>query len=395
MELISGISIKHILQDNNNWKHFYDKHRSLIREDIVWNIEKLFSCRTDLGYHKYICLDCGHTVTVPHTCKSRICSTCGTAATDNWIASSLNDFLDVQYQHIVFSMPSSISTLILFNRKLLLNIIFKCVRKTILSCTTARNKKPYTPGFIIVLHTFGRDIKFNCHFHILITCGGLSLDKSKWIPNFYIPHDAMKKIWRYQVINSLRRLFKEQSLRLPDTKEFSAYTSFNKYLDNLYSKTWYVNLGASLKDASFTVRYIGRYTKRPVIAETRITSYDGHFVRFFFKDLAANKTLYPELPVEDFIARFIRHIPDKHFRQIRYAGIFASRVKTSLTDIARKLLNKIKKASIRILTWRERRIKSRGTDPLTCPKCLKEMLLSVIVYVSSLGQLKTISCHSP
>lgn len=395
METISGISIKHILQNNNNWQHFYNKHQSLIREDIVWNIEKLFSCRTNLGFHKYICLDCGHTVTVPHTCKSRICSTCGTAATDNWIASSLNDFIDVPYQHIVFSMPSSISTLILFNRKLLLNIIFKCVRKTILPCTTDRNKNPYTPGFIIVLHTFGRDIKFNCHFHILITCGGLSLDKSKWLPNFYIPHDAMKKIWRYQVINSLRGLFKKGVLRLPDCKEFSAYTSFNKYLDNLYSKTWYVNLGKSLKDASFTVRYIGRYTKRPVIAETRITSYDGHFVRFFFKDLAANKTLYPKFTVEQFIARFIRHIPDKHFRQIRYAGIFASRVKTSLTGIARKLLNRARKKAIKILTWRERRFKSRGSDPLTCPNCLKEMLLCSIVYAPALVQMKSTSCHYP
>lgn len=395
MESISGIPIKHILQDNNNWQNFYNKHQALIRDDIVWNIEKLFSCRTDMGFHKYVCLDCGHTVTVPHTCKSRICSTCGTIATDNWIASSLNEFLDVPYQHIVFSMPSSINTLISFNRKLLLNTLFTCVRETILSWTTTRSKKLYTPGFIIVLHTFGRDIKFNCHFHILITCGGLSLDKSKWIPNFYIPHNIMKKMWRYRVVDSLRLLFKKQALNLPRHEDFSEYTSFNKYLNNLYTKTWYVNLGESLKDASFTVRYIGRYTKRPVIAETRITSYDGRFVRFFFKDLAANKTFYPKLSVENFISRFIRHIPDKHFRQIRYAGIFASRVKTSLTAIARKLLNHSKKAAIKILSWRERRIKAKGTDPLTCPNCLKEMLLSAIVYVTGYGQLKTISCNSP
>jgi hypothetical protein len=332
---------------------------------------------------------------VPHTCKSRICSTCGTIATDNWIASSLNEFLDVPYQHIVFSMPSSINTLILLNRKLLLNILFTCVRKTILSWTTTQNKKSYTPGFITVLHTFGRDIKFNCHFHVLITCGGLSIDKSKWIPNSYIPHDIMKKRWRYQVINSLRLLFKKQSLNLHDSEKFRDYTSFNKYLDNLYSKTWYVNLGASLKDASFTVRYIGRYTKRPVIAETRITSYDGRFVRFFFKDLATNKTFHPKLAVEDFIARFIRHIPDKHFRQIRHAGIFASRVKSSLTAIARELLNQSKKAAIKILSWRERRFKAKGTDPLTCPNCLKEMLLSTIAYVNSYGHMNTFLCHSP
>lgn len=394
MEIITGnITIKHILQDNNNWQRFYDKHRALIREDIVWNINKLFSCRTSLGFHKYRCPDCNHTVTVPHTCKSRICSSCGTIATDNWIASSLNEILDVQYQHFVFTLPSVINILILFNRKLLLGILFKYVSMTILSWT--KENKSYVPGIIMVLNTFGKDLKFNCHIHVLITCGGLSLDKSRWIHNFYIPHDALKKIWRYQIINSLRTLFKEQSLTLPETEDFSDYTSFNKFLDKLYKKTWYIHLGKPLSDASFTVGYIGRYAKRPVIAETRITSYDGKYVTFYFNDHSTGKTIHLKLTVEEFIKRFIRHIPDKHFRQIHYAGIFAPRVKTSSIVIAEKLLNKFKKAAAKILTWRERRIKSNGKDPLTCPNCLKEMVLISITYLTKYGQLKTINCHSP
>jgi len=379
METISGnISIKHILQHNNNWQRFYEKHSHLIREAIPWNINKIFNCRNEnLG---------------SHTCKSRLCSSCGTLATDNWIAASLNEFLDVKYQHIVFSIPSSINTLILFNRKLLLNMLFKCVRNTILSWTTEQNNKSYIPGFIMVLHTFGRDIKFNSHIHILTTCGGLSQDKSKWIHNSYIPHKALKSIWRYKVVDSLRKLFNNNKLILPNDNLFS---NFNSFLDDIYKKIWYVHLGTSLDDASFTVRYIGRYTKRPVIAETRISSYDGQYVRFSFKDLATNKNFYPKLTVEEFIARLIRHIPDKHFRQIRYAGIFASRVKTSSTAIVRNILNQIKKDTAKILSWRQRRIKSKGTDPLTCPKCLKEMFLSVIVYVNNYGQLKTIFCNSP
>lgn len=394
MESISGnISIKHILQDNNNWQRFYEKHSKLIRESIPWNIDKIFNCRTEnLGFHRYQCPDCDYTITVPHTCKSRLCSSCGTLATDNWITSSLNEFLDVPYQHIIFSIPSSINTLILFNRKLLLNMLFTCVRTTILSWAATQNKKAYTPGFIMVLHTFGRDLKFNSHIHILITCGGLSLDKSKWIPNFYIPHKVLKSVWRYKVVNSLRTLFKNNNLILPNE---GISSNFNSFLDDIYKKTWYVHLGTSLDDASFTIRYIGRYTKRPVIAETRITSYDGKCVRFYFKDLATNNTFYPKFTVEEFIARLIRHIPDKHFRQIRYAGIFASRVKSTSTAIAGKLLNQIKKSTAKILSWRQRRIKSKGTDPLTCPKCLKEMFLSVIAYVNNYGQLKRIYCQPP
>ncbi len=395
MELISGtITINHILQHNNNWQRFYKKHYKLIRDAIPWNIDKILNCRSrKLGFHKYQCPDCHHSITVPHSCKSRLCSSCGVLATNNWISSSLNDFLDVPYQHLIFTIPSQIRSLILANRNLLLNMLFKSASNTVLSWT--KQNKSYIPGFIMVLHTFGADLKFNPHIHVLITCGGLSLDNSKWISNFHFPHLALKSIWRYQIINSLRTLFKKHSLSLPDKEIFSDYTSFNNFLNALYQKTWFVHLGKSLSDASFTVRYIGRYTKRPVIAESRITSYDGQYVQFYFKDKATNQTFYPKLTVEEFIAHLIRHIPDKYFRQIRYAGIFASRVKSSLTAIARNLLFQLKKSNAKILSWRERRINFTGNDPLICPKCLKKMFLSVIAYANKYGQLKIIYCQPP
>jgi hypothetical protein len=175
VELITGnITIKHILQHNNNWQRFYVKHKHRIRESVVENIGKLFLCRTqELGFHKYQCPHCGETVCVAHSCKSRICSSCGKLATDRWIASSLSQFPNVSYQHLVFTLPEEVRTLILLNRKLLLDALFRLA-----SCTVAswaiRNKS-YVPGIAMVLHTFGRDLKFNPHIHMLVTCGGLSL----------------------------------------------------------------------------------------------------------------------------------------------------------------------------------------------------------------------------
>ena len=32
------------------------------------------------------------------------------------------------------------------------------------------------PAVIIVLHTFGRDLKFNPHFHVIVACGGFKND---------------------------------------------------------------------------------------------------------------------------------------------------------------------------------------------------------------------------
>lgn len=388
MELITGITIKHILQHNNNWQCFYEAHSHLIRDAITWNIDKVFNCRTqNMGFHKYQCLDCSKTVTVPHTCKSRLCSSCGALATDNWIASNLNEFLDVPYKHLVFTIPSEIRTLILHNRKILLNCLFKSASKTIMSWS--KQNRSFMPGIIMVLHTFGRDIKFNPHIHMIITCGGLSIDNSKWISNEFIPHDVLKPIWRYQIISSLRALFKNNSLVLPNPKQFPNLTSFNKFLNRLYAKTWYVNIGKSLSDLSFTIKYIGRYTKRPVISEARITSYDGQYVQFNFKDHSNNRNVDVKLTVDDFISSIIRHIPDKYFRQIRYSGIFSSRVKTRLLSIARKLLGQLKKTKPCISSWRERKIKNSGFDPLFCLQCGISMTLTSIGYFKN-GKLKTI-----
>ena len=64
------------------------------------------------------------------------------------------------------------------------------------------------------------------------------------------------------------------------------------------------------------------------MAEFRIVDYDGKIVRFGCKDYAHSaKTSYMSLKVYPFIGRLIRHIADKHFPMIRYAGLFSNRWK--------------------------------------------------------------------
>ena len=52
-----------------------------------------------------------------------------------------------------------------------------------------------------------------------------------------------------------------------------------------------------------------------------LSYYDGKIVRFRYKDYAHGaKTSYMTLKVYTFIARLIRHIPDKHFAMIATKG---------------------------------------------------------------------------
>jgi len=382
MEICQGKhSIKEIFLHNNHWQKFSQKHHSLIRSTVFENVDKVFSCKTDkLGFHQYVCTQCGTSKKVPHTCKSRFCSSCGKVAVDNWVQNSISKFPDIQYRHIVFTVPEQLRDLYLMNRKLLLNVFFKLAANTIISWT--KKYKNCTPGIISVLHTFGKTLEFNPHIHIIASCGGLSSDHSQWIPISFFPEKVLKTRWKYNIISFIRDSFKNNLISLaPSIKAFKSYPSFNSFLNMLYLRyIWYVHIGKKLTSLFFTVQYVGRYTKRPVLAETRISSFDGNFVSFWFDDKNLQKKTFITLSAEDFIERIIRHIPDKHFRQIRYFGLFANRVRSKLCNIVLKLLNKEFDPPAITLSWRMRLIQKNGADPLACSICNSLMEFSFAVF---------------
>jgi len=326
----------------------------------------------------------------------------------------LNGLLDVPYHHLVMSIPWQLRIVIIMNRWEGLNLLVRAGCEAIQQW--ARDTKGMRMGILAVIHTSGSDMKWHPHIHLIVTAGGLSLDGSRWIAtdprflmhhflmhhflmhhflmhHFLMHHAGLKKRWKYQVTTGMKKSHREGQWRFPKSKSFlKQYPNFAAILNKLWHVTWYAHIGASLLDPRFSVQYIGRYTKRAVMAEYRIRYtkravmaeyriryYDGKLVRFSFKDYAKDgKTSYMTLKVKTFIGRIIRHIPDKHFPMIRYAGIFCNRWKHRYLSEARSALNQThvqeKKPTE---TWAERQthytgtdpLTYTGTDPLTCPKC--------------------------
>ncbi len=100
MEFISGnFNIKDIFTKNSAWEKFWLKNAPQMRWDIIWNVQKTIMCRDKWGYDLYTCAHCPDSYRkVPHTCKSRFCSSCGKIAADRWAEKSLNELLDVEYK---------------------------------------------------------------------------------------------------------------------------------------------------------------------------------------------------------------------------------------------------------------------------------------------------------
>lgn len=126
-------------------------------------------------------------------------------------------------------------------------------------------------------------------------------------------------------------------------------------------------------DPKVVAKYIGRYLGRPVIATSLIDKYDGENVTFHYNRHEDNKLIVETIPVMEFISRLIRHIPEKHFKQIRYYGLYARHKETD-KKLVLAIAKEKRKALLSFNRWRDCTLASFGYDPLKCPHCGKTML---------------------
>ena len=141
------------------------------------NIEKMINCSDpSFGGAMHSCPHCGKLKFVPFRCHSRFCPTCGNKYAMERTTPMSFKLVDVQHRHCVFIIDENLRDFFLNDRSLL-DCLFHSVTSVVSRMFFQMNKsKNFTPGFIMVLHTFGRDLKWNPHIHCLISEGGYSDD---------------------------------------------------------------------------------------------------------------------------------------------------------------------------------------------------------------------------
>jgi len=234
-----------------------------------------------------------------------------------------------------------------------------------------KNKsESFTPGFICVLHTFGRSLQWNPHIHVLLSEGGAG-NYTVWRPVKYFNYTLLRNSFRTALLNHMQK---------------HIGPSFNKTKAYIYKHClngFYVYAKPSLLSCKDVIKYIGRYLGRPVIATSRIVNYDGEFVTFNYNRHEDNTLVSEKLLATEFIKKLIIHIPNKHFKMIRYYGIYAKHHKHS-----DKLFFAVSKDKRRFLaslnTWRSSLLLSFGYDPLWCTCGHSLAVLGIYYYRSPL-----------
>ena len=342
------------------------------------------ACRTPhLGGHLYECDHCGARTFAYHSCRNRHCPTCQFLPTQRWILAREQDLLPIPYFHVIFTLPEPLRPLALRNQTAVYNILFRAASQTLKELAADPKHLGAHIGFIAILHTWSQTLRHHPHLHCIVTGGGLSPDGKKWISAkraFFIHVKVLAKMFRGKFLDCLEDAYKADELVFPGKiAHLAKLPAFNTLLTDLYHTQWNVYCEPPFGSPQHVIRYLGAYTHRIAISNSRLVNLDGDQVTFHYRDSAhANRTNQMTLPAFTFIRRFLLHILPKGFVKIRYYGILCNRHRKTALAHCRKHL-RVSPPPVPQddppPTWQELLHQLTGTDPTLCVHCGKGHLI--------------------
>ena len=318
-------------------------HLSLGQLKVMSAVER---CRTRvLGGHRLVCDDCGSTRIAYNSCRNRHCPKCQGNAAEQWLADRQRDLLPIEYYHAVFTVPTQISDIAYQNKAIIYDLMFKAAAETLQS--VAAKHLGAKLGVTAVLHTWGSAMTHHPHIHCIVTGGGLSLDGESWVAcrsGYLLPHKVLSNRFRTLLLKMLHEAHREDRLRFfGEHQHLAERKAFIAYLAPLVKLNWYVHIKAPFAGPEAVLEYLGRYTHRVALANSRLIAYDGRRVTFWHKDYrgSTDQVRYQPmtLEVDEFLRRFLIHILPKGFHRIRHYGVLASHVRAGHLAKIRTLLD--------------------------------------------------------
>jgi hypothetical protein len=236
-----------------------------------------------------------------------------------------SQLLPIRYFHVVFTLPEALNALVLINHRLMYDFLFEASWHALSRTASNTAYLGAQTGSLAVLHTWGQTLSLHPHIHMLVPAGGLDPDGWQWVQSskkFFVPVRALSRIFRACYIRLLTEAIRDGKLELPE-KRIEMITT-ERLKNELYKTDWVVYCKKCFAGPGQVITYLGRYTHRVAISESRIMEADENHVLFRWKDYRDhNRQKKMGLKTPEFIRRFMLHILPSGFYKIRYFGIFA------------------------------------------------------------------------
>jgi hypothetical protein len=349
---------------------FWEGHKSHLAWVHRKVLDAIVRCRTAaLGGHLDKCARCGYRAVSYNSCRSRHCPKCQGNARAKWLAARSAELLPVPYFHVVFTLPHELSTLILQNKRLLYDLLFRTSAATMLELARHPRHLGADIGFLGVLHSWGQNLEHHPHVHYIVPAGGLALDGSRWIESsrrFFLPVKRLSRIFRDNFCGQLRELFQQNRLQFHGSLRLLASPdAFSNLLWELGQKDWVVYAKPPFGGAEHVLNYLARYTHRVAISNHRLVAFENDRVSFRWRDYAhGGKKKVMTVSADEFLRRFLLHVLPKGLVRIRHFGLFANRRRSAALQRCRELLGTAPEAD-----------RPDATNHLRCPACSAPMLV--------------------
>lgn len=311
----------------------------------------IINCKTGAyGTNVSICEDCGQLEVHYNSCRNRCCPMCQALPKEKWIDKRREDVLDAPYFHVVFTVPQELNPIIYSNQQLLYDALYHSASATINELTADSKHLGARVGYICVLHTWGSEMNYHPHIHVILLGGGLSA-KNEWRDKgeeFFLPVKILSKVFRGKYMNELKSLYKDNKLEFHGSSEkYRNSYNFKELLNTCYKKDWIPHCKKTFNGAQSVINYLGKYTHRIAISNHRIIRMDEDTVTYYVKDYREHGK-WKELTISgvEFVRRFLLHVPPKRFVRIRHYGLLCTRSKNKHLTLCRNLLGCKKYISI-------------------------------------------------
>jgi hypothetical protein len=325
---------------------YVERSRALVswpQHKVMRAIER---CRTAaLGRHRDVCTGCGKDFGFSfNSCRNRHCPKCQTQARDRWVAARTADLVPLEYFHVVFTVPHQLSELMLQNKRVLYNLLFRSVACTLSEVAANPKRLGAEIGFLSVLHTWGQTLTHHPHIHCVVPAGGFAPGHDRWVRpkhrGFFLPIAVLSKVFRGKFTDGLKALFRRKQLAFHGSLAWLAEPrSFARFLHALHQHEWVVYAKKPFGGPEHVLQYLARYTHRVAISNHRLIEMEDGKVTFRWKDYAhGGKKRKMTLAAEEFIRRFLLHVLPKGLVRIRHYGWMANRCRGEQAALARALL---------------------------------------------------------
>lgn len=293
----------------------------------------ILSCKTGkLGCNISVCPDCGHKELHNNSCRNRNCPNCQAVKKELWVDARRSEVISAPYFHVVFTLPHELNPLLYCNQKLLYGLFHKCCAQTLLELSGNRRFLGAVPGIIQVLHTWDQELNYHVHMHCIISGAGLTEDMKirKSGGSFFIPVFVLRDKFKGKFLALLNALYLDDKLVFSSScKELKNAYAWNDFRNRLYEKDWCPFIKETFRGFGNAIEYLGRYTHKIAISNSRILSVSDSLVSFSAR---ARKPGDPRriivLNHEEFIRRFLLHVLPAGFQKVRYYGFLNNRMKS-------------------------------------------------------------------